>query len=139
MSQSSTPTDPNLGKLAGDVLSSVTLEGKTDGTLKRVVGGLITAGRSPMTDFEGTAHEGFIEEVEGRTLVRHTVLPSGVSKPLSRADMSIGQVSPHGSQSNALLALKVALQMKSVRLGLLCLVFGLLSFLQLDDLIAVIS
>lgn len=131
--------DPNLGELAGDVLSSVTLEGEPDSGLKRVVSGLIATRRSPVTNLEGSTDIGFIEEVEGRTLVRHTVLPSGVSEPLSRADMSIGQVAPHGAQSNALLALKIALQMKSVRLGLLCLVVGFLSLFQLNDLVAVIS
>lgn len=134
MNDSSPLPNPNLGELAGDVLSTVTSQGESNSRLVGVINGFVGTGASPSPDFERSTNEGWVEEIEGRTLVRHTILPCGISQSLAGSDSCIGEITPHSTKSDALSGFKVALKVKAVRLVLLGFV-GLLTLFEGYNLI----
>ena len=123
MADTSPMSDPNLGEGPGDVLSGEALENEFNGGLVGVVRNLVSTTWAPLAELPGAGDVGSVQRVlEGRTLVRETVLTGGVPESLSGADTSVWEPAPHGAEPDAPAALKVALQVKAVRAFIVCLV-----------------
>lgn len=116
VAESSSMSDPNLGEDSGDVLSRVALESEGDSGLVGVVADLVGSRWSPLAELPRAGDVGSVQRVvEGRTLVRETILSSGVSEPFTGSDTGEGEHAPHRPQTDGASALKVALQVKAVR------------------------